>query len=210
MVSISGGGMLLFGTDLTCKNNYIHDCESKGIAVVTNASDGNPAWLNRFNILAEGNVLERCGTSAIMWVDNAAKDQQRKFEDVWFVGNYFVNGGYGWRLMNMRDLMNKGTQAVSAENLLVTGEVLFENNLFYRAAGALVNWSGNDLENSAVLPVMRGNIFIQDKGQVLFAKRDDRPGHYPEATLATSDQTLMEKCVREYMGDTTGQVIILE
>jgi len=57
---------------------------------------------------------------------------------------------------------------------------------------------------------MRGNIYVQDRGQLLFVKRDDQFGYYSGTTLATSDQDLMETCVREYMGDATGEVIILE
>ena len=61
-----------------------------------------------------------------------------------------------------------------------------------------------------MIPTMRGNTYVQDKGQMLFVKRDEQHDFYPETTLATSDQALMEKCIQEYMGDTSGQVIILE
>lgn len=210
MVQVSGGGMLLFGTDLTSKNNYIHDCESKGIAIAVDASKGNPAWLNRFNILAEGNVVERCGTSVLMWLDSAVKDQPLKFEDIRFTGNYFVNAGYGWRQMNVRDLLDRRTQNFSAENVLATGEVLFENNLFYRGAGTLIKCYGDNLQNGAVMPTMRGNTYVQDSGQMLFTKQDVEFGYYSDTTLANSDQTLMETCVKDYMGDASGEVIILE
>ena len=208
MVQVSGGGMLLFGTDLTCRNNYIHDCESKGIAIAVNAS-GESAWLTRCNLLAEGNVLERCGTNVVMWIDNGAKDHLQKLEDIRFTGNFFVNAGYGWRQRNMRDLQSMFTQAVAFEGVKATGEILFENNLFYCAAGSLMTWYDDDLQNGDVLPTLRGNTYVQDKNQILFTKRDERRV-YPETTLAGSDQALMEQCVREYMGDATGQVIILE
>ena len=210
MVQVSGGGMLLFGTDLTSKNNYIHDCESKGIAIAVDAPNGNPAWLNRFNILAEGNVVERCGTSVLMWLDSTVMDQPLKFEDIRFVGNYFVNAGYGWRQMNVRDLLDRRTQSFSAENVPATGKVLFENNLFYCGAGTLIRCYGDNLQNGAVMPTMRGNTYVQNKGQLLFTKQDAKSGYYSDTTLATSDQELMETCVREYMGDTTGEVVILE
>lgn len=209
-VTISGGGLLLFGHDLTGRNNYIHDCENKGIAIVTHASDGNAAWLNRTNILAEGNVVERCGSGTLIWVDNADRDQDRKFENIRFVGNYFVNGSYGWRQMNTRDLTQAGTQAFAIDNMMATGEVLFENNLFYRSTGTLINCTGYDLQNSTMMPTMRGNTYVQDQGQFLFIKWDEGNNYYPETTLATSDQAMMETCVREYIGDTTGEVIILE
>lgn len=124
MSVVSGGGMLLFGTDLVSKNNYIHDCESKGIAVVVNGMDGNAAWLQRFNILAEGNVVERCGNGVMLWVDNAVKDKSLAFENIRFTDNFFVNGSYGWRQMNTRDLVDNRTHTFSAENVLATGEVL--------------------------------------------------------------------------------------
>ena len=94
--------------------------------------------------------------------------------------------------------------------MLATGEVLFENNLFYRGAGTLINCDGNDLQNGAVIPTMRGNTYVQDRGQLLYVKRDDQFGYYSGATHATSDQEQMESCVREYIGDATGKVIILE
>lgn len=210
MVNISGGGLLLFGHDVTGRNNYIHDCESKGIAVVINGTDGNPAWLNRTNILAEGNVVERCGSSVYMMIEFVRPGLKWKFEDVRFVGNYLINGSYGWRQRNVRDLLDSEIQMIMCNNVMATGEVLFENNQFYRASGTLMRCNGHDLQNSAVIPTMRGNTYVQDKGQMLFVKQDEQHDYYPETTLATSEQALMEKCVREYMGDTTGRVIILE
>lgn len=210
MVNISGGGLLLFGHDVTGRNNYIHDCESKGIAVVINGTDGNPAWLNRTNILAEGNVVERCGSSVYMMIEFVRPGLKWKFEDVRFAGNYLINGSYGWRQGNVRDLLDSEIQMIMCNNVMATGEVLFENNLFYRASGTLMRCNGHDLQNSAVIPTMRGNTYVQDKGQMLFVKRDEQHDCYPETTLATSEQALMEKCVREYMGDTSGRVIILE
>lgn len=210
MVTISGGGMLLFGKELTARNNYIHDCENKGIAIVISGPGNNPAWLDRSDILAEGNVVERCGSSALLWVDNMSGNQNRKFEDIRFVGNFFVNGSYGWRNMNTRDLLDRRTQMIMFDNVLATGEVLFENNLFYRGAGTLIDCYGEDLQNGAVMPAMRGNTYVQDQGQLLFTKQDAAFGYYSDTTLANSDMVQMESCVREYMGDTTGTVIILE
>lgn len=60
------------------------------------------------------------------------------------------------------------------------------------------------------MPTMRGNTYVQDRGQLLYVKRDDKFGYYSGTTLATSDQEQMESCVREYIGDATGKVIILE
>lgn len=166
--------------------------------------------LDRFHILAEGNVVERCGSSVYMWVNNAVKDRPLKFEDVRFVGNYLVNGSCGWRQMNMRDLLDNSKQTVMCNNVLATGEVLFENNLFYRGIGPVIYCHGEDLQNGAVMPTMRGNTYVQDKGQMLFTKQDESFGNYSDTTLATSDQALMETCVRESMDDPTGEVIILE
>lgn len=209
-VMISGGGLLLFGHDVTGRNNYIHDCENKGIAVVINGSDGNPAWLNRTNILAEGNVVERCGSSAYMLIGLVSRNADWKFEDVRFINNYMVNGSYGWRQQNKRDLQDNSQQMVMINNVLATGEVLFENNLFYRASGTLIHFYGENLQKKPVLLTFRDNTYVQDAGQILFAKLDGWGGYYPETTMATFDQTLMEKCIKEYMGDTTGKVIILE
>jgi hypothetical protein len=209
MITISGAGLLLFGHDVTGRNNYIHDCENKGIAVVINGMDGNPAWLNRTNILADGNVVERSGSGAYMMIEFVQPGLSWKFEDVRFVGNYFVNGSYGWRQNNLRDLLDTEVRTVKFNNVRATGEVLFENNLFYRGLGALVNLTGDDLQNGGVLPTLRGNTYVQDKNQLLFVK-GDMHGNLPETTIAITDLAEMETCVREYMGDTTGKVIILE
>ena len=95
-------------------------------------------------------------------------------------------------------------------NVLATGEVLLENNLFYRATGTLIYVQGKDLQNEAIMPTFRNNTYVQDRDQVLFAKVDAQVDRYPETTLATSDQSLMEKCVQEYMGDPTGKVIVCQ
>ena len=207
-VCISGGGMLLFGVDLTARNNYIHDCENKGIAIVINGGEHDDS--ERMNILAEGNIVERCGSSVYLWTGLFGPDAEWKYENIRFHNNYFVNGAYGWRQRNMPALLEYGDQLINFNDILATGEILFENNLFYRAAGTLIYLQGRDLQNEAVMPIMRDNIYIQDRDQVLFAKVDDQVDRYPETTLATSDQSLMEKCVQEYMGDTTGKVSVIE
>ena len=66
------------------------------------------------------------------------------------------------------------------------------------------------MQNGGVVPTLRGNTYMQDNGQLLFSKRDEQHGYYSDMTLASYDQALMEKCVQEYMGDTTSEVIILE
>lgn len=209
-ILVSGGGMLLFGTNIIARNNYVHDCENKGLAVVINGTDGNPAWLNRFNIVAERNVVEHCGSSVYMMIEFVHPGLTWRFENIRFAGNMFVNGGYGWRQRNFLGLESDGNQLIKLNNVRPTGEILFEGNLFYRAAGTLINCCADDYQNEASMPTMRGNIYVQDKGQLLFEKRDEKHGAYLETTLATSDQVLMEKCVREYLGDVTGQVLILE
>lgn len=207
---VSGGGMLLFGSNLIGRNNYIHDCENKGIAVVINGMGENTAWLKRINILAEGNVVEHCGSSTYMMIEFVQPDSVWSFEDIRFVGNYFINGGYGWRQRNFLELESDGNQLIKFNNVRPTGEVIFEENLFYRAAGALIDCHGEDLQNEAVMPIMQGNVYVQDKGQVLFKKQDEKQDYYSETTLATSEQELMETCIRDYIGDVTGKVIILE
>lgn len=208
---ISGGGMLLFGSNVTARNNYIHDIENKGIAVVINGSSGDGhRSLERVNVLAEGNVVEHCGNSLYMMVEYLSPDDEWKVEDIRFVGNFIVNVGYGWRQKNQMELEEKGESAVMMNNVLATGEVLLENNVFYRATGTLIYVQGKDLQNEAIMPTFRNNTYVQDRDQVLFAKVDDQVDRYPETTLATSDQSLMEKCVQEYMGDTTGKVIVCQ
>lgn len=207
-VLVSGGGLLLFGSDLMARNNYIHDCENKGIAIVINGSAGDGhASTSRMNILAEGNIVERCGSSVYMWVGNIGGNEAWKYENITFHNNYFINGNYGWRQRNMLDMEEKYSDLISFNDVRATGDVSFEGNLFYRAAGVLISQVGRDFAEGAFTPIMQGNTYVQDKGQVLYVKADSNSDY---AVAVTSDQTLMEKCVREYMGDTTGKVIILE
>jgi len=62
---------------------------------------------------------------------------------------------------------------------------------------------------NTAMPTLRGNTYVQDAGQMLYVKQDNF-GIDAETTMATADAALMETCVREYMGDATGTVIILE
>ena len=215
-VNISGGGLLLFGSNVTGRNNYIHDCENKGVAVVINGgyglNNGGHPSIERENVLVEGNVIERCGNSFYMMVEYMVPGSVWKFEDVRFMNNYVVNGGYGWRQMNQLDLEEKGVSAVKINNLRATGEVLFENNLFYRSAGSLIcaNAPENEEGKGAIFPTMRGNTYVQDRGQILFDNTMPMWKEGAGTTLLTSDQTIAEECVRDYLGDTTCKVVILE
>ena len=210
-VNVSGGGLLLFGSNLIARNNYIHDCENKGIAIVINGRDGdNHVSSNRKNILAEGNVVERCGSSVYMWVGNMGENDMWKYEDICFRNNYFVNGGYGWRQRNMLDLEEDTVNLIFINDVSPTGEIVFENNLFYRVAGNLINWYGQDIQSGEDFPTFKGNTYVQDKGQMLFTKQDNIVDYYPECTLATSNIELAEKAIHEYIGDSTGKVIIFE
>ena len=159
------------------------------------------------NILTEGNIIERCGSSVYMWVGNIGADEAWKYENITFRNNHFVNGNYGWRQRNMLDMEDNYGQLINFNAVRATGDVSFEGNLFYRAAGVLINQQGQDLIEEAFTPIMRDNTYVQDKGQVLYAKLDSNSDY---AVAATSDQDLMETCIREYIGDDTGEVIIHE
>ena len=136
----SAGGMLLFGKHEIGRNNYIHDCENKGIAVVING-DGH-ASLERKNVLAENNVVERCGRSVYMMTEFVPEGEKTVMEDIYFKNNYFINTGKGWRAHNEMWLGNgNGTsgsdcEAISLLSIHKTGEVLFDGNLFYKPRGA--------------------------------------------------------------------------
>lgn len=215
-VYISGGGLLLFGSNVTGRNNYIHDCENKGVAVVINGGYGlnnkSHASIERVNVLAEGNVIERCGNSFYMMIEFMAPGSKWKFEDVHFMNNYVVNGGYGWRQMNQLDLEEKGVSAIVVNNVRATGEVLFENNLFYRSAGSLIsaNSPESDEGAGAIFPTLRGNTYVQDRGQILFDNTMPTWKDGAGTTLLSENQAIAEECVREFLGDATGEIVILE
>lgn len=215
IINVSGGGALMFGSNIIYRNNYIHDCENKGIAVVINGSGGdNHGSLERVNILAEGNVVERCGSAIYLWTGLLAPNDVWKYEDVTFRGNYFVNSAYGWRTHSDfwidSGLGSIGTseEAVSANNLFSTGRVLIENNLFYRASGCLVNFHGDDFSADSKLPTLSGNTYVQDKDLLLFFQRDEAGSTAELGALASDDAAQLERCLREYMGDETGKIIV--
>ena len=210
---VSGGGALMFACDVVYRHNYIHDCESKGLAVV---SSGNPATLNRVGILAEGNVVERCGSAVYFWTGGFQLDAGFRFEDVTIRDNYFINSAYGWRAHS--DMWVNGgigavgldREAVTVAELWSTGDVRLENNLFYRAAGCLVRFEGNDFSAGSNLPIMSGNTYVLDKGDLMLSKRDN-VSEYPFGqigALVSNDSALMEKYLREGIEDKTGTVIV--
>ncbi|MCM1241518.1 MAG: right-handed parallel beta-helix repeat-containing protein, partial [Roseburia sp.] len=216
VTTISGGGLLLFGSDVTGRGNYIHDCENKGIAVVINGNgeggDGH-ASLERTDVLIEGNLIERCGASIYMWTGLFAPDDVWKFENVVVRNNYVVNAAYGWRTHNQTWIGNgfgtPGTQgnAVLISDLQSTGEVLFEGNLFYCSAGPLICFEGNDFSDNANLPTMRGNTYVQSAEQLLYFCQDQsRSDEAAQSMLATENTALMEQCIKEWIGDTDGTV----
>jgi len=216
VITVSGGGALMFGSDVTFRNNYIHDCESKGLSVVINGGGGDGhASLERVNVLAEGNVVERCGSAVHLWTGMFAPNEVWKFEDVVFRGNYFVNSAYGWRIHNEMWIGSGiGTvgvhdEAVSVDNLYSTGEVKLENNLFYRAAGCLVSFVGENYSAGSKVPTMSGNTYVQDKDRLVFSKNDEACSIKQLGTLASDDTALLDRCLREYIGDKTGKIIVL-
>ena len=212
-VAVSGGGALMFACDVVFRHNYIHDCESKGLAVV---SSGGHATLNRVGILAEGNVVERCGSAVYFWTGGFQPGGGFRLEDVTIRDNYFINTAYGWRAHSeMWGVGSIGTtgicrEAVTIAELWSTGDVRLENNLFYRAAGCLLRFEGNDFSAESKLPVMSGNTYVLDKGDLLLFKRDN-VSEYPSGligALASNDSALMEKYLREDIGDSVGSVVV--
>lgn len=210
VIGTSGGGMLLFGSNEIGRSNYIHDCESKGIAIVNhgNAQGDGHTSLVRVNIRAEGNVVERCGDSIRFWngLFTAADAGNQKFGNIAFTGNYFVNAAYGWRVHSQMWCGNEvGDQcsALKVDSLIRTGEVLIENNLFYRATGPLVDYYYDGIGSDT--PTLRGNTYVQDEDQVLFFQRDEDERSRPAGVLA---QDGMEARFKQYIGDATGRVIV--
>lgn len=207
----SGAGLALFGSNVTGRNNYIHDCESKGIAVVINGEGHSN--LNREHVLAEGNVVERCGSSIYFMVELVRPGATVKFGDVHLVNNWFIDSAYGWRIHNQMwwgtggNSVTRGEhcEALTNNNITPTGEVVIENNLFYRAAGTLITFRGDDYSAGSANPTMRGNTYVQDKDQVLFEQREEGERSQPLGILASDG---VEARFRQYTGDTTGKVII--
>ena len=205
--------MLLFGSYAIGQNNYIHDCENKGIAVVINGS--GHANLERAEVLAEGNVVERCGSSIFLWTGLLPPDAEIKYENILIRENYFINAASGWRMHNQQWIGNGNGSieshgnSVTVMNIFSTGEILIENNLFYRSAGPMVEFSGEDFSHKSKVPTMRGNTYVQDESQVLFRMRDE-VGSVPEQAVICSDkkQRLVD-CVKNGIGDKSGNVIVL-
>lgn len=203
------------GTNIVCRNNYIHDCESKGMAVVINGSDSN--WTqntDRFNILAEGNVLERCGNSIYLWTEFLAAEQEHKYEDITFRNNYVINNAYGWRthsdmwIDSGMGTIGDSRFSVSARDVFATGPVRIESNLFYRSAGIIINCTSSDSFAQSVVPTLAENTYVQDMGQMLFLKRSDDGQGETQCALAVDDKTMTERYLREFMKDDTGNIII--
>ena len=217
LTNISGGGMLMFGSHVTARNNYVHDCENKGIAIVINGGYGDVggnshASLERVDVHVENNVIERCGSSIYMMMEFIAPGSAVKFEDIYVDGNYVINTGYGWRVHNMymqgNDVGTYGShcEAVAINNIEPTGDVVLSNNLFYEAAGPLVFYYGKDFRYSAT-PTMISNTYVQDENHVFFMKKDETAEKYTSiVTLNQLEQ--LETCVQNDIEDSSGTVII--
>ena len=103
-----------------------------------------------------------------------------------------------------------GREAVTVAELWSTGDVRLENNLFYRAAGCLLRFEGNDFSVESKLPVMSGNTYVLDKGDLLLFKHDN-VSEYPSwkiGALVSNDSALVEKYLREDIGDSVGSVVV--
>ena len=217
LTNISGGGMLMFGSHVTARNNYVHDCENKGIAIVINGGYGDVggqshASLERVDVHVENNVIERCGSSIYMMMEFIAPGSAVKFEDIYVDGNYVINAGYGWRVHNMymqgNDVGSYGShcEAVAINNIEPTGDVILSNNLFYQAAGPLVCYYGNDFKSFAT-PTMISNTYVQDGNHIFFFKKDET--EEVGISVVTLDQLeQLEKCVKNDIEDPAGTVVI--
>ncbi len=212
--SCSGGALLLFGIGQTARGNYIHDCESKGIAVVINGGGegGDEQSQIRKDILAERNVVHRCGGSIYLWTGNLDEAIGWTYENIVFRGNYLIDCGYGWSRNNDLPQGNRSetASALNVAGLFPTGEVRLEENLFYRSAGVMVNCYGRDVMEQGSFPIMNGNIYVQDEGGALLRLADELHGDLvPGNFLASSDTDLMESCMHEYLGDENGAIFVI-
>ena len=212
--NVSGGGMLLFGEHLTAINNYVHDCENKGIAIVTNYESHRT--FDRTDIHVEGNVVERCGVGAYTTTERY-QNEVGKFEDILFKDNYFLKCGYGWRMFHTIWTQNgygsRGERQMSVvfKDLQKTGEVLFQNNLFYEPANAFLEINLTPPADPARdRGTMRGNTYVQREG--LFAYNYSR-AYYDRpnegfSRVVTADPAYNERVVREVIGDAEGIFIL--
>lgn len=200
---ISGGGMLLFGSNIIGRNNYIHDCENKGIAVVING-DGHHSNMSRKNILVENNVVERCGRSFYMMTEFVAEGKTTVFEDVTVKNNYFINSGSGWRAHNELWVGNGfGTygdqnSGTNLHTISKTGKVVFKDNLYYDSVGPFIAINvRNETTDKAEFV---NNRFIVRKGSLLYdcSKADDDQGN--EFVLAIGTTEMIEKELKRKLG----------
>ena len=172
ITGVSGGGALLFGQNIIARNNYIHDCENKGMCVVNNGESHDN--LDRHDILAENNIVERCGNSVYMLTLSIPDDVNAVFEDITFRGNYFINSGKGWRAHSQMWIGNgfgssgSGCEGVLMQHIERTGTVTFDNNLFYQPKGSCISiytGSGREKNDSATF---KNNRYICRSGSLFY------------------------------------------
>ena len=202
ITGISGGGMLLFGSNLIGRNNYIHDCENKGIAVVING-DGHHSNLVRKNILAENNVVERCGMSVYMMTEFVEEGKTTVFEDITLKNNYFINSGKGWRAHSEKWVGNgwgtlgDGSSGSYFNTISRTGKVIFEDNLYYGSEGPYIQFLMEKKSTDSV--EFKNNRFILPDGCLVY---DSYVGEDDKETrilnIGTKEQ--IEKEIKKYIG----------
>lgn len=208
-IGISGGGILLFGESLTAKNNYIHDCENKGIAIVIN--NGHQTYIRK-NILAENNVIDRCGNGIYLYINPDIK-QKKEYENILFTGNTIINSGMGWRAQNYHMLTDNQELGVGLNLTFTrkTGDVTLKDNLFYCANGPIIRRMIIDDITFDDLPVLSGNTYVQREDMLLVMSRDenDDSSHIPGNSLATDENDIMKSVIEEEVGDSDGKVIVI-
>ncbi len=217
IVGVSGGGMLMFGSHVTARNNYVHDCENKGIAVVINGGYGDPGdnghtSLERKDIHIEKNVIERCGASLYMMTEFIEPGKEFTFEDIYIEGNDVLCAGYGWRAHNMyMQGDSEGTYGTRCEAIMLsgakpTGTVKIADNLFYKAAGPLIAF-GSEASGDVIKPVMSSNIYVQSADGIFLVEEEWAAGR--TSAVVTLDQPeRLEACVRERLMDPNGTAVI--
>ncbi|MCR4945792.1 MAG: hypothetical protein K5929_02450 [Lachnospiraceae bacterium] len=215
VTGISGGGMLLFGNNETGRNNYIHDCESKGIAVVING-DGHHATLSRKNILAENNVVERCGMTTYMMTEFVQEGLTTVLEDVYYKNNYFINSSYGWRLHSEMWIANGwGTYGDACSgsqfhDIGRTGDVVLENNLYYGSNGTLINFSYENKKTDDATFI--NNKFVIPEGSIIFFSciSGDSDGSSEKYLLAIGTKKQINKAIKQTIGKKAGTIEFLK
>lgn len=198
-----GNAVEIFGgcDNYTVDHCWIHDVYDAGVTHQYNAESDSPCIMQ--NVTYSDNLIERCVYSVEYFNRvSGAGEKGSGMKNILIRGNVCRCAGVGFGYAERRDRNARhiqggwlgGTYSYDVENYVI------ENNIFDRSEQLMFSIASTDASN---LPVMRGNTYIQYRGE--------RYGYYgTDYTLYYPFDDTVEKVIRETQGESDAEIYFVE